>query len=243
MKRLGGFVVLAALLALAGCGGKKQARVQVPPPPPIAEEQPQAEPEQAQAEPEQPAVRPNAKPIYSEVGYASWYGGPYHNRRAANGEIYNMNALTAAHRTLPLNSVARVTNLKTGESVLVRITDRGPFVPDRIIDLSAAAAKAISVWRPGTAKVRIDVLDTPAPLESGGRWCVQIGALDDEATARELQEKLMQRYKTAKVLAFSGPMHDWWVRVRVRDDDKERAEEVAHDNTTPEGNIYVVRLD
>jgi rare lipoprotein A len=234
VKRLLPLLLLAALLALTGCGGKKRVRVAVPPPPPVAGTQP---------EEETPSVRPNAQPIFTEVGYASWYGGPYHNRRAANGEIYDMNALTAAHRTLPLNSVVRVTNLKTQQSVLVRITDRGPFVPDRIIDLSAAAARKIDVWRPGTAKVRVDVLDTPKPIETGGRWCVQIGSIEDQQTARELQEKLARRYKTAKVLAFSGPMHDWWVRVRVLDDSKRRAEQVIQDNSTPEGNMFLVRLD
>lgn len=234
MKRIVALLILVSAVALTGCGGKKRARVNVPPPPPSVA---------AESEPAPGAAAEDARPIYSEVGYASWYGGPYHNRRAANGEIYDMNALTAAHRTLPLNSVVRVTNLKTDEAVTVRITDRGPFVPDRIIDLSAAAAKAISVWRPGTAKVRLDVLESPAAIDDGGRWCVQIGAIEDEHTARTLQDRLMRRYKTAKVLAFSGPMHDWWVRVRVPNDDKGRAEEVARDNSTPEGHIFLVRLD
>ena len=96
-------------------------------------------------------------PIYSEEGLASWYGPPYHKRRGANGEIYDQNALTAAHRTLPLNSLIKVTNLATGQSVIIRVTDRGPFVPDRILDLSMASAKAIGVWRSGVARVRIDV--------------------------------------------------------------------------------------
>jgi rare lipoprotein A len=97
------------------------------------------------------------KPIYSEEGLASWYGPPYHKRRGANGKIYDQNALTAAHRTLPLNSLIKVTNLATGQSVIIRVTDRGPFVPDRILDLSMASAKAIGVWRSGVARVRIDV--------------------------------------------------------------------------------------
>jgi rare lipoprotein A len=96
-------------------------------------------------------------PIYSEEGLASWYGPPYHKRRGANGKIYDQNALTAAHRTLPLNSLIKVTNLATGQSVIIRVTDRGPFVPDRILDLSMASAKAIGVWRSGVARVRIDV--------------------------------------------------------------------------------------
>jgi rare lipoprotein A len=154
-----------------------------------------------------------------------------------------MNALTAAHRTLPLNSVVRVTNLKTEHSAILRITDRGPFVPDRIIDLSKAAAIKLDVWRPGTAKVRIDVLETPSSLKEGGRWCVQIGAIKEEETATELKDKLVRRYKSAKVLQFASPVGDYWIRIRVAGDDKQAAEQLAAENTTPEGNIFLVRLD
>ena len=151
--------------------------------------------------------------------------------------------MTAAHRTLPLNSVVRVTNLRTGASTLVRITDRGPFVEGRVIDLSLAAAKAIDLWRPGTAAVQLEVMDTPAPLDSGGRWCVQIGAFHEQRTAEDLRERLSRRYQTAKVLDFSSPIGDWWVRVRVLDDDRARAEEVTRDTRTDEGAIFLVRLD
>ena len=178
-----------------------------------------------------------------EEGIASWYGPPYHNRKASNGETYNMHAMTAAHRTLPLNSVVRVTNLKTNSTALVRITDRGPFIAGRIIDLSLAAAKKLDVWKAGLATVRVEVLDTPKDIASGGRWCVQIGALPDEETALELQDKLARRYQSSKVLKFSGPMGDWWVRVRVPADDRGRAQEVARDNSTPSGDIFLVRLD
>lgn len=212
--------------------------MQLPPPPPIQAETPETPP------PTPPAiVAKKGKPLYTEVGWASWYGPPYNKRRAANGQIYDMNELTAAHRTLPLNSIVRVTNLKTGHSAILRITDRGPFVPDRIIDLSLGAAKALDVWRPGTAEVRIEVLETPAPITQGGRWAVQIGKFDTQKAANKLKERLERRYSTARVLEFSGPMHDWWVRVRVPNDDKVRAEEVAHDNSTPEGHFYLVRLD
>jgi rare lipoprotein A len=174
---------------------------------------------------------------------ASWYGPPYHNRRAANGEVFDMYAMTAAHLTLPLNSYVRVTNLKTDHSVVVRITDRGPFVTNRIIDLSMAAAKAVDVWRPGTAPVRLDVLYTPSTVHGGGRWCVQIGAIKDEETALELKEELADKYKDAKVLEFRSPIGDHWVRVRVNHDDKEKASEVASETTVSEGNVYLVRLD
>ena len=174
---------------------------------------------------------------------ASWYGAPYHNRRAANGQLYDMNALTAAHRTLPLNSVVRVTNLTTGHKVLVRITDRGPFKEDRVIDLSAAAAKAVDVWRSGTAKVKLEVLETPAPIDRGGKWAVQLGAFERERDARKIQDTLSRRYRSAKVLAFSGPIGDWWVRVRVLNDEKTRAEQVVHDSPAARELTFLVRLD
>jgi rare lipoprotein A len=154
-----------------------------------------------------------------------------------------MNAMTAAHRTLPLGSIVRVTNVKTGHSALVRITDRGPFIEGRILDLSLAAAKKLDVWLPGTATVRVDVLQTPAPLDSGGRWAVQIGAFERERAALDLADHLSRRYHTAKVLHFGSPIGDWWVRVRVLDDDRKRAEEVARDTQTHEGSIFLVRLD
>ena len=189
------------------------------------------------------SVPPDAKPISVETGLASWYGAPYHNRRGSNGELYDMNAMTAAHLTLPLGSIVRVTNVKTGHSALVRITDRGPFVPGRILDLSLAAARKLDVWQPGVAMVRIEVMETPAPLNQGGRWAVQIGGFDAEKAAAEFANRLTRRYHTAKVLHFSSPVGAWWVRVRVLNDDRNRAEEVARDTQTPEGAIFLVRLD
>jgi len=189
------------------------------------------------------SIPADTKPISSETGVASWYGPPYHNRRGSNGEIYNMHALTAAHRTLPLGSIVRVTNLKTGDSTLVRITDRGPFIEGRILDLSLAAAKKVDVWQAGLARVRVDVLQTPAPLESGGKWAVQIGAFDDEQSAGKLADHLSRKYRTAKVLRFASPTGDWWVRVRVKDDDKHRAQEVAQTTSTNQGAVFLVRLD
>jgi len=245
------WLVILALL-LAGCGGKKRAKLEVPQvPPPEAPAQPAPAPNTqslpAPTESKEPsgtvgANTNNIPVLYSETGIASWYGPPYHNRRGANGEVYDMNALTAAHKTLPLNSMVRVTNLKTGSSTVVRITDRGPFVGDRIIDLSLAASKAVDVWLAGTALVKVEVLSAPAPIASGGRWAVQIGAFQSPKAAAELKSKLMRRYHTAQVLQFTGPTGEW-VRVRVQDDDKNRAQELAHATVTPEGGIFLVRLD
>src|SRR5579864_4203515 len=176
---------------LTACGHSKQARVEVPPPPgPTAASQPEgatksdkfpaAESEAASPE---PVVPPDAVPLATETGLASWYGPPYHNRRGSNGEVYNMNAMTAAHSTMTMGTIVRVTNVKTGDSALVRITDRGPFIPGRVVDLSLAAARKLNIYKQGVAAVRVEVMQTPSPIDSGGRWAVQIGGFPDEDAA------------------------------------------------------------
>lgn len=245
--------VLAAILSLlSACGHPKQASVNVPPPPSSETSPATSRPEGAAKhdrlpttveDAAEPTVPHDAKPIATETGRASWYGPPYHNRRGSNGEIYNMHAMTAAHRTLPLGSIVRVTNLKTGETALVRITDRGPFIPGRVIDLSLAAARKLDIYKAGVGEVRVEVMEAPASLNSGGKWAVQIGGFPHEEAAAKLAEHLKRRYRTAKVLKFSSPAGDWWVRVRVVDDDRERAQKLVAETETPEGAVFLVRLD
>ncbi len=240
------FLLLVAAL-LSGCGKHKPTQAQVPPPPSLPQEKEKpaetAPPAETPAANEKIEVPAGAKPIFEETGLASWYGAPYHNRRGSNGEVYDMNAMTAAHLTLPLGSIVRITNVKTGNSALVRITDRGPFVVGRIVDLSLAAAKALDVYLPGTAKVRLEVLQAPVPLDTGGRWAVQIGSFSGEKAAAKLAEHMQKRYQTAKVLKFVSPVGDWWVRVRVLDDDRQRATALVHETETEEGAVFLVRLD
>jgi rare lipoprotein A len=237
-------LLLAMMLTLGACS-HKPVGVAVPPAPPpeTPEGTPPIESGQSQPSHETIEVPKGAKPLLVETGVASWYGAPYHNRRGSNGEIYDMHALTAAHRTLPLGSVVRVTNPASGNSVVVRITDRGPFIAGRIIDLSQAAAQQIGLIKRGTAEVRVEVLRTPTPLDGGGRWAVQIGGFEQERAARDLAGHLSRRYHTAKVLTFDSPAGDWWVRVRVKNDLRTRAEEVIRDTKTSEGGIFLVRLD
>lgn len=92
-----------------------------------------------------------------EVGVASWYGHPYHGRASASGEIYDMEQMTAAHRTLPFGTRLRVTNLATGQSVTVRVNDRGPFIPGRVVDVSHAAAEELGMIDRGITKVKLEV--------------------------------------------------------------------------------------
>lgn len=125
--------------------------------------------------PPQPAALPPAPPpveaprvVFNEIGTASWYGRSHHGRKTASGERYDMNAMTAAHRTLPFNTRARITNLDTGKSVDVMITDRGPYKRGRIIDLSSRAAKELGMHADGVAPVRVEVYEgnmaeAPAP--------------------------------------------------------------------------------
>lgn len=96
---------------------------------------------------------------YSETGMASWYGKDFHNKKTANGETYDMRAITAAHRTLPLPSIVRVTNLENGRSIIARVNDRGPYVKNRIIDLSEKGAELLGYKMQGTAKVKVEILE------------------------------------------------------------------------------------
>jgi rare lipoprotein A len=107
---------------------------------------------------------PTEQPGYDRVGVASWYGEMFHGRYTANGEVYDMNALTAAHPTLPIPTYARVTNLKNGRQIVVRVNDRGPYAHDRIIDMSRRSAQALGFQRNGTTKVRVQYLGR-APLD------------------------------------------------------------------------------
>ncbi len=181
-------------------------------------------------------------PILSEIGLASWYTAPYKGRKAANGEVFDSNALTAAHRTLPMGSLIVVTNLKTGQSSAMRISDRGPFVADRMIDLTIASAKAVGVYQAGVARVRLDVYQTPKPISTGGRWCVQIGAFHNESDALQLKQQLIELYPDANVIEFPGE-NSFWVRIRPPGDDRAMAAYIAQHVQPVEGDAYLTRLD
>ena len=252
-------IVLLLMLLLSACSHPKRAHVDVPPPPvpstttapatqpttsnPPAKENAPTEKSAEDADLAEPEIPAGTRPLAVETGMASWYGPPYHNRRGSNGEVYNMHAMTAAHLTYPLGSIVRVTNVKTGHTALVRITDRGPFIPGRILDLSLAAAHKLDVYQPGVAEVKVELMQTPGPIDSGGKWAVQIGGFPHEQAARKLADHLTRRYQTSKVKCFSSPAGDWWIRIRVLDDDHERAKKLAAETETPEGTVFLVRLD
>lgn len=159
-----GVLALAGLVLLAGCSSDSDRYANAPypaNPPPAAAMAPAAPPGSWERPPT--AWRPPRvilrRPGYDVVGIASWYGRRFHGRRTASGEIFNMNAATAAHPTLPFGTRAQVTNLENGRSVIVRINDRGPFTGRRIIDVSRRAAQRLGFLRQGTARVRVRVLD------------------------------------------------------------------------------------
>lgn len=130
-------------------------------------------------------------PLYADelTGYASWYGGKFQGRQTANGEIFDTYKLTAAHKTLPFNTVVEVTNLTTMKSVQVRINDRGPFIEGRIIDLSKAAADKIDMIGSGTAPVELKIVSMPAPPEV---MDIQVAAFSNMLYAARLKKRLKE---------------------------------------------------
>jgi rare lipoprotein A len=150
---------------------------------------------------------------YTEQGNASWYGAPFHGRRASNGEVYDMYKLTAAHRTLPFETMVRVTSVNNGKSTVVRITDRGPFVGNRIIDLSLAAAREIESVGPGVVPVRVEVL-SPGVDPTSGFFTVQVGAFRDRDNAERLRERLSASYSPIFIQQYDSPDGIFY-RVRV----------------------------
>lgn len=162
--------------------------------------------------------RPGEKEFwrYREVGLASWYGEEYHGRPTANGEIYDMYAPTAAHRTLPFHTIVRVVNLENGKVTQARINDRGPFIPGRIIDLSKKGAQEIGILGTGTARVSIEVIDFAgkSPLSLEGTFTIQVGAFREEENARRLQERLQKKHKQVHVVLWESNNQRFY-RVRV----------------------------
>lgn len=191
-------------------------------------------------------VHPAKPPVVgsSESGIASWYGYPYHGRRAANGEIYDMEKMTAAHRTLPFDTWVRVRNVANDKAVEVRITDRGPFVQGRIIDLSKAAARAIDLLGPGVARVSLTIISPPPKQElpKTDLYGVQIGAFQDRSRAERLQNDMRERYGHARItLRGADPM---LYRVLVGEEpDTASAEELRGKLQADGFNGFVVRLD
>jgi len=179
---------------------------------------------------------------YTEEGRASWYGEPFNGRRASNGEIYDMNKLTAAHRTMAFGTMVKVTNLTNGKSTVVRITDRGPFVDNRIIDLSMAAAKAIESIGPGVVPVRLEVISGSDPF--GGFFTVQVGAFKEKENAERLRLRLNAQYPPSTIQQVALDEGTFY-RVRAgKISGEQAAQKFADDLHEREGfHTMVIRLD
>lgn len=173
-----------------------------------------------------------------EVGVASWYGHPYHGRPTASGEIYDMESMTAAHRTLPFGTVVRIQNQVNQKTTEVRINDRGPFVKGRIVDLSHAAARTIDM--PGVANVQLEVRSTP-PTRGAEMFAVQIGAFPQRSDADSLREQLVGKYGTASLIFRPGDQ-TWRVLVGLQPT-LEGANALAQQLDKEGGPAFVVLVD
>jgi rare lipoprotein A len=181
-------------------------------------------------------------------GLASYYAEPYHGRRTANGEVFDSyDELTAAHRTLPFNTVVKVTNQDNGKDVEVRINDRGPFIDGRVIDLSLKAAREIDLVRAGVAPVKLTVLKegpprAARPAPATGPFTVQVGAFESREVAETLKKDLEQRHKDVSVETFATTKTFYRVRVG-RLSDLASAEQLVRKLREEKFDPFVVRLN
>jgi rare lipoprotein A len=157
---------------------------------------------------------PVSNPVTVQTGMASWYGPGFHGKRTANGEIYDQNDMTAAHQTLPLGTRVAVTNLQNGRQVEVRINDRGPFVKDRTIDLSYAAARTLGMIAPGTAPVRIEVLGEHHLQLASAAYTIQVGSFADRDNAIRLKSTLARHFDGVYLATLDGQAGKYY-RVRL----------------------------
>ncbi len=255
------FCLLCVLLCVFsfGCASHKPIADRRQPPPSQPTETPDKTAGSAKRStdiPETPATLPAVVPApkrgksgpmpvpsgYTEEGNASWYGAPFHGRHASNGEIYDMYKLTAAHRTLPFETMVRVSNLNNGKSTVVRITDRGPFVDNRIIDLSFAAAQEVDSVGAGVVPVRVEVLGGVDP--TAGYFTVQVGAFRDRGNAERLRDRLSASYSPIFIQQYDSP-DGLLYRVRVgRISGEDGARQLSDQLRDREGfTPFVTRLD
>jgi len=192
----GAIALIAITPGLALCAGGE-----VPPAPPV-----HTAPAPA------PAAVQGYREVYRETGTASWYGKEFHGRKTASGEIFDMYGISAAHRTLPLGTTIRVTNLDNYKSIKVRVNDRGPFERNRVLELSYGAAKELGFVAQGTARVKIEALE---PIEDpGGQYTVQAAVFAAADNARMLKDRLSKRFEVISIVPFESNVGKFF-RVQV----------------------------
>ncbi len=244
-------IVIGGVLLIAACGGGYRTKVLETPA--TAGLKPHQKPYTVNGQCYVPLAGNQG---FVEKGLASWYGRDFHGRKTSNGEIYNMHAMTAAHKTLPLGTWVRVFNRSNGRQTVVRVNDRGPFVEGRIIDLSYAAAEKLGVVGPGTAPVRIEALGFREQDATGrvvyrqtggqevGSYAVQVGAFSSDANAQNLAARLRDRYGLASVCRSLVDGSEYF-RVRVGKYPSLAAAETARLSIEGQGfgNCFVVAME
>ncbi len=216
--QISAIIICLAALSLAGCARKKA------PPAPGEPGRARGKPYTVWGQTYHPYVDSHG---FEQKGLASWYGPKFHGRRTANGERYDMEGMTAAHKLLPFNTYVEVTNQKNGKKTVVRINDRGPFVDGRVIDLSKGAARKLGVIGPGVAPVHLRAVGYSQPTGAKplvatkpklGPFTVQVGAFAQESNAWRLAALLRTEYEPVNVLRYDrGDMILYRVRVGKTD--------------------------
>ncbi len=218
---------LLACIILSGCAAREA---------PFAVQG--AAPGDAFSDAQAPVAAPDQ--IYRETGIAAWYGREFHGRKTASGEIFDMNLPSAAHRTLPLGTLIRVTNLDNFKSIKLKVIDRGPFVKGRVLDLSYGAAKDLEFAAQGIARVRIEAVDA---VRNNGQFTVQAAVFSEQESARMLKERLNKRFEVVTITPYEANVAVLY-RVRVGAyATEERAEQVAAKLTLEGLEPIVVRKD
>jgi rare lipoprotein A len=207
MKRI--FFIVFCFLLIA-CGPKHRIIIEREKPLPEKKEVNKEESKEEKPAPPEKIEKRESKGV--QYGIGSWYGSDFHGKPTSSGEIYDMYQLTCAHNTFPLGTAVMVTNLENGKSLELKVNDRGPFVKDRIIDLSYAAAQILGIWEKGTAFVKVEVI---GPLiEQIQRFTLQVGSFIDETSAQKLADQLQKSFENVYVTTVET-LTQKYHRVRV----------------------------
>jgi rare lipoprotein A len=204
------FTFLIGIFFLISACGPRHVVIDRRTPPPERKEVKKEMPKEERPIPEAKVEKRESKGV--QYGVASWYGGEFHGRATSSGEVYDMYHLTCAHNTLPLGTVVMVTNLENGRSLELKVNDRGPFVKERILDVSYAAAQMLGMWEKGTAPVKVEVVSLA--VEPVQRFTLQVGSFTDETNAQRLAEQLRKSFENVYV-ATMETLTQKYHRVRV----------------------------
>ncbi len=187
-----------------------------------------------------PSPQPVPGEIYRETGTASWYGKDFHGRKTANGETFDMYDVSGAHRTLPLGTFIRVTNLDNYKGIKVRVNDRGPYARNRVLDLSYGAARELGFVAQGTARIKLETIE---PIRDAAQYTIQAASFVEEENARMLRERLSKRFEQVYIIPFESNIGKFF-RVRVGAyPNEEKAERIASKLTLEGLEPIVMRKD